>query len=160
MEVEWLIMGDFAQVVDNKLYLQGGGWDRLTVNSAFPLEHRVGIAASFRVPWNETNQLANVQIEVVTDDGDSVAKIEGQFKVGRPADHPPGQDQRTQIAGNLTLKLERPGTYAIEARLEGQVGKRTQFNVVPGPMLKMRQQHEREQPGDSDDKGSAGYPRS
>ena len=156
MEVEWLIMGDFAQVVDNKLYVQGGGWDRLTVNSGFPVEHRVGIAASFTVPWNETNQLAGVEIEVLTDDGASVAKIEGQFKVGRPADHPPGQDQRTQVAGNLTLKLEKAGTYAIEARIDGQVGKRTQFNVVPGPILAMRQQQERQQPGDGNEQGPGG----
>ncbi len=156
MDVEWLILGDFAQVVDNKLYLQGGGWDRLTVNTGFPIEYRVGIAASFRVPWVETNELASVEIEVLTDDGASVAKIEGQFKVGRPADHPPGQDQRTQIAGNLTVKLEHAGTYAIEARIGGEVRKRTHFNVVPGPILKMRQQQEREQSGGSDDRGGAG----
>jgi hypothetical protein len=156
MDVEWLILGDFAQVVDNKLYLQGGGWDRLTVNTGFPVEHRVGIAASFRVPWNETNQAANAEIEVLTDDGVSVAKIEGQFKVGRPADHPPGQDQRTQIAGNLTLKLEHAGTYAIEARLEGQVGMRSQFNVVAGPILKMRQRQEGQQSGDGDERGGTG----
>jgi Family of unknown function (DUF6941) len=148
MEVEWLILADWAQVIGNKLYVQGGGWDKLTVNSGFPTNHAIGIGASFRVPWNETNQLATAEIEVLTDDGASVAKIEGQFKVGRPADHPPGQEQRTQIAANITLKLERAGTYAVVARLEGQEQGRTHFNVVPGPLLAMKQQQERSGGGD------------
>ena len=27
MEIEWLILADSAQIVGNKLYLLGGGWD-------------------------------------------------------------------------------------------------------------------------------------
>jgi hypothetical protein len=139
MKVEWLILADFAQIVGNKLYLQGGGWDRLTVNSGFPVHHPMGIAVSIRVPWNETNQTGNVEVEVLTEDGASLARIEGQFRVGRPADHPPGQDQRAQVAGNMTVELKEPGVYSIVARLEGQEEQRTQFFVVPGPMLAMRQ---------------------
>lgn len=140
MQVEWLILADFAQMVANKLYLQGGGWDKLTINAGFPATYSIGIAASFRVPWNETNQENNVEIEVVTDDGESIAKISASFTVGRPPDIPAGQDQRSQIAGNLTLQLPRPGTYTIIARLEDQEAARTHFNVVVGPFLAARQQ--------------------
>ena len=138
MRIEWLILADYAQVIENKLYLQGGGWDRLTVNTGFPLNRQVGIAASIVVPWNETNQQGNFEIEIQDDDGATIAKIEGGFKVGRPPDHPPGQDQRAQIAGNLSLSLKE-GTYAIIARLEGKEDARTQFNVVRGPMLAMKE---------------------
>ena len=31
MEVDWLILADSAQVTGGKLYMLGGGWDRLTV---------------------------------------------------------------------------------------------------------------------------------
>lgn len=140
MEVEWLILGDFAQMVANKLYLQGGGWDKLTVNSGFPVTHPMGIAASFRVPWNETNQEHHVEIEVVTDDGDSIAKINASLTVGRPPDIPAGQDQRSQIAGNLALQLPKQGTYTIIARIEDQEAAKTHFNVVTGPFLAARQQ--------------------
>ena len=135
-------MADYATVIGNKLFLQGGGWDKLTVNTGFPATHHLGIAVSFIVPWNETNQLITSEVEVLTDDGASVAKIEGQFKVGRPADHPPGQVQRTQLAANISLKFEKAGTYAIVARLDGNEGGRTTFNVVPGPALAMKQQAE------------------
>ena len=139
MHVEWLILADYATVIGNKLFIQGGGWDKLSVNTEFPAVHQLGIAASFIIPWNETNQLITSVVEVITDDGASVAKIEGQFKVGRPADHPPGQDQRTQLAANMGLKFEKPGTYAIVAHLDGKEGGRTTFNVVPGPALAMKQ---------------------
>jgi hypothetical protein len=120
-------------VIGNKLYLQGGGWDRLTVNSAFPVAKTIGLAASFVVPWNDTNQASNMELDVLTADGKSVAKIQGQFKVGRPADIPRGQEQRTQVAGNVPLKLEAAGTYEIVARLEGEEQARIHFNVVEGP---------------------------
>lgn len=148
MEVEWLIIGDFAQMVENKLYLQGGGWDKLTVNTGFPVTHLTGIAASFRVPWNETNQEHHVEIEILTDDGDSIGKLGGTFSVGRPPDLRPGQDQRNQIAGNIPLNLPKPGMYAIVARIEDQEAARTHFNVVTGPFLtaKLEQQGETPQP--------------
>jgi hypothetical protein len=145
MDVEWLILADYAQIIGNKLYAQGGGWDKLTVNSNFPVQQRVGLAASFVVPWDETNQRHAVVIEVQTDDGASVAKIESQLEVGRPAGHPPGQEQRAQLAGNLTLNLNA-GTYAIVATIEGVERRRIRFNVVPGPMIAMQQQKQQKGP--------------
>lgn len=138
MEIEWLILADFAQAIENKLYLMGGGWDRLTVNSGFPVRKPLGIAASVIVPWNETNQDGNFDIEVITEDGASLMKMEGTFRVGRPPTHPPGQDQRFQIAVTGELTIKEPGTYVLVARLEGREGARTHFNVVPGPQLKQQ----------------------
>src|SRR5688500_1930861 len=40
MEVEWLILADSAQVIGGKLFLLGGGWDVLTVNTSFPWQQR------------------------------------------------------------------------------------------------------------------------
>ena len=140
MEVEWLILGDFAEVVGNKLYLMGGGWDVLTINSEFPVQHRCAVAASFKIPWDETNQRHNVEIEIATEDGKMLAKAGGQFEVGRPAGIPPGQEQRWQLALNLEMPIEQPGTFAVVARVEDQEMKRSRFNVVAGPMATMRQQ--------------------
>jgi hypothetical protein len=138
MELEWLILSDFAQIIGGKLYLQGGGWDRLTVNSGFPVNQGLGLAASFSVPWNETNQPGRFNIEVQTQDGAVLAGFGGEFKVGRPADHPPGQVQRAQLAANLGLELKEPGTYVVVAKLEDQEMGRVPFFVVPGPMLAMQ----------------------
>ena len=54
MEIEWLILAEAAQVVGQKLYLLGGGWDRLSIAKT-PMYYNMAVAASFKVPWNETN---------------------------------------------------------------------------------------------------------
>ena len=153
MNVEWLIMGDYAQVVEGKLYLIGGGWSTLTINTGFPAKHMLGIAASVIVPWNETNQKSRLEIEVLTDDGGSLAKGGGEFTVGRPPTHPPGQDQRMQFAANVGVELKNPGTYSIVGRLEGQEDARTQFNVVPGPALAMKQKYSGKEPKSPEEPG-------
>ncbi|MBI4287625.1 MAG: hypothetical protein HY671_04240 [Chloroflexi bacterium] len=143
MEVEWLILADAAEVVGNKLYLLGGGWDRLTVNTGFPVDQRCAIALSVRVPWNETNQKHVFEVEVTSEDPQteqpkSLLKVGGQFEVGRPPGIPQGQEQRIQLAINMSLRLESPGTKIIVARVEGQEMRRVHFNVAPGPMLSMK----------------------
>lgn len=135
MEVEWLILADSAQVVANKLYLLGGGWDKLTVNKGFPFDQRCAIALSVKVPWNETNQRHTFEIEVLSEDQHteepkSIARVQGQFEVGRPPGIPVGQDQRIQLALDMGLKIDCPGTKSIIARIDGTESKRINFNVV------------------------------
>ena len=130
MDVEWLILADAAQVTSNKLYLLGGGWDRLTIGRPLPVTHQMAVAAAFRVSWNETNQKHAFEIEVADADGAEVAKLGGQFEVGRPPGIPAGQDQRTQIAVNMGLPLKRLGTYVVVARLNGEERRSFSFNVV------------------------------
>ena len=139
MQVEWLILADYVEIIGGKLYLMGGGWDVLTVNAAFPLARPVGLAAAFSVAWDETNQLHRVEIEFQTDDGQSVGNVRAQFEVGRPAGVKAGQDQRFQLAANVPLNLSAPGTYVIVARIEGQEQRRVPFNVITGPMLQAKQ---------------------
>lgn len=139
IEIEWLVLADFAQVADNKLYLMGGGWDKLTINTQFPAQHLCSLAVSFRVPWDATNQRHNAQIEILSEDGASIASINGQFEVGRPPGTPVGQSQRSQLAVNIPLTFEKPGTYVVIGRVEGQELARVPFNVVVGPMLAARQ---------------------
>lgn len=133
-------MADAAQVVGNKLYLLGGGWDLLTVNTGFPIEQRCAIAVSVKVPWNETNQRHTFEIEVSedvpgTEAPRSLVKVGGQFEVGRPPGIPLGSDQRIQLAIDMNLKIEASGTKVVKARIEEQPMREIRFNVIPGPML-------------------------
>ena len=132
VQVEWLILADAAQVVGNKLYLMGGGWDVITVNQGFPINHQLAVALSIRVPWHETNQRHDFEVEITSDDGASLAKMNGQFEVGRPPGIKPGQSQRTQIAFGAGLRLEKAGTYVVVARLSGQEHTRYPFAVIQG----------------------------
>ncbi|MBI4493225.1 MAG: hypothetical protein HY690_10590 [Chloroflexi bacterium] len=139
MEVEWLILADAAQIVGGKLYLLGGGWTVLTAQAGFPVQQHCGIAAAFTVPWTETNQRHDVEIEISDEDGrQTLWKQAGQVEVGRPPGIPLGSDQRAQIAVDLVLSFESAGTYVILVRVDGQEGRRTSFQVVPGPGVAAR----------------------
>ena len=134
MEVEWLILADGAEVVNNKLYLIGGGWESLTVNAAFPVEHPCALAAAFRVPWSESNRQHDVELAIHNREGRELARVPGQIEVGRPAGIPRGDAQRVQMAINLVLPLECPGTYSVIARIAGEEARRAPFEVVGGPL--------------------------
>ncbi|HEX5368227.1 MAG TPA: hypothetical protein VFY10_02310 [Dehalococcoidia bacterium] len=133
MRVEWLILADAAQVNGGKLYLMGGGWDQLNVSSAFPVQQRMGLAASFMVPWNETNQKRNVELSMVTDDGEEMLKINGQVEVGRPAGIPAGSEQRAQLSADMGVEFKKPGVYSIIARIDGEEASRIAFRVMERP---------------------------
>jgi hypothetical protein len=133
VDIEWLILADSAQVVGNKLYLLGGGWDRLTLNMDVP--QHFAIAVSIKVPWGETNLRHTFEIEVLSEDKSteeikSIAKMGGQFEVGRPAGMPAGRDQRIQLALDMGLKIDSPGIKRIVASIDGTVSKQLFFDVV------------------------------
>ena len=134
MDVEWLILADAAQVTGGKLYLIGGGWDKVTTNK-FPLRQSMSIAVSFRVPWTETNERHSFEVEIESADGEAIAKVPGHFEIGRPPGTPPGQDQRAQFAVNANWSINKPGGYVVIARVDGQEGQRFPFTVVPGSMV-------------------------
>jgi hypothetical protein len=135
VEIEWLILADSAQVVGNKLYLLGGGWDRLNINRDFPVNQRCAIAVAIKIPWNETNLKHELEVEVMSEDPateepKSLAKINGQFEVGRPVGIPAGQDQRIQMAIDMGLRLDSPGTKTVIARIDGEEMRRLLFSVM------------------------------
>ena len=135
--LDWLILADGAQVVGGKLYLLGGGWDVLTVNSGFPVQQHLAIAAAFRVPWTQTNQKHSVEIRLLNDDSQEVlATIAGEFEVGRPPGIPPGSAQRSQLAAQLVVGFAQPGQYGIRCAIGGeeQVTNQVSFRVVAGPL--------------------------
>ena len=137
MEVEWLIIADSAQVIGNKLYLLGGGWDVLRAKKNFPFIQPCSIAVSVKVPWNQTNEKHSFEIEIISEDQiseepKSLAKMGGQFEVGRPPGILKGQDQRIQLAAGMGLSIDSLGIKTVIARIDGMESKRINFNVVPG----------------------------
>jgi len=137
VEIEWLILADSAEVVGNKLYLLGGGWDAITVHGTFPAVQPCAVAAAYRVPWSETNVARAVEIEIVDEDGVSWAKVTGQVQAGRPPNVPRGDDQRIQFAVRLNLQVEGPGGHVMIGRIEDRPDHRVPFNVVAGPPIRV-----------------------
>jgi hypothetical protein len=130
VRIEWMMLADAAQVTNNKLYVLGGGWERLTVSSDFPVRQRCSLALAFSVPWAETNQRNAFAVRIVDEDGkEAHGAINGHFETGRPAGLQPGAEQRVQVAIDMTLNLEKEGVYVIEANLAEQDTGRLTFTV-------------------------------
>lgn len=132
MDVEWVILADAAEVVNNKLYVLGGGWQHLTINAPPPVPHACAIAVAFSVPWLETNQLHNIEILVEDQDGAQLSRVDAQLEVGRPAGIPLGLAQRVQMAAKLLVIFQTTGTHAVSVCVEGKEKQRLTFEVMPG----------------------------
>jgi len=134
MRTEYVMLADHVETINQKAYVMAGGWDVLYVNQPPPIQHKCGILASFMVPWNETNEQHDVSLEVLDPDGESIAKIQGQLEVGRPAGITPGQEQRLFVGVNLGLAIKKLGPYVVQATAEEKVTE-IRFSAVAGPGL-------------------------
>ena len=132
MDIDFLILADAAQVADGKLYLLGGGWDRLAVN-ALPAAHMLGVAVGVLVPWAEANSGRTLTLSIADEDGGTVLPpVSVRVEVGRPAGLPAGAEQRVMLSFNAQVALPRLGDYALLATLDGGPEKRYRFSVMPG----------------------------
>jgi hypothetical protein len=136
LEIDFLILADAAQVADGKLYLMGGGWDRIAVNG-LPVIQAAGIAVGVLVPWSETNTPRTLTLAIEDEDGGEVLPQVGvRVEVGRPPGLAGGADQRVMVAFNAQLALQRLGDYVISAALDAGSQKRLRFSVAPGPQFR------------------------
>jgi hypothetical protein len=131
MEPEWLILADWSEIIGDKLYLMGGGWDCIQLSGELPSTRTCSIAASFRVPWDETNQKHAFSIEVLTDEGEPLRpRLQGQVEASRLPGVRPGTTQRAQLSANFDLEFTRVGGYVVEIKMANCVVLRTPFTVV------------------------------
>lgn len=139
MDVDWIILADAAEAVNNKLYLIGGGWETITVNRPLPVQYPCAVAVAFSVPWDQTDRLHTIEIAIEDQDGVRLASVVGQIEVAKPSGVPLGSAQRVQMAMKVVLPLQRLGTHVVVARIEDREARRIPFNVVSGPEIAMTQ---------------------
>lgn len=129
--IDFLILADFAEVVGGKLYLQGGGWDRLTAGGGFPVVRNVGVAVGINVPWEETNRRYTMSVQVINDDSQAVLlSAEGQLETGRPPGIVVGQEQLVVMALQGVLTFQAPGEFRVVASINGEEQRRKAFRVI------------------------------
>lgn len=131
MEISHALLADYAEVVNGKLYLMGGGWDRFFAPTA-PVQMRVAIVVGVRISWEETNKPVPVRIQLEDDDGAELLHIDGQVNVGRPPQLPPGSDQLAQMCANVAINIPRHGGYRVRILAgedDAQAERRLTFRV-------------------------------
>ena len=109
-----LILADWAQVINGKLYVMGGGW-----TETGPAPTPSALAALIEVSWDETNRKHPVKFELVDSDGQPVmvvaptgaqpVVVATEFEVGRPPGVNPGTSFNLPMALNFGPLLLPPG---------------------------------------------------
>lgn len=130
-DIDFLILADKAEAINGKLYMMGGGWERLFVND-FAEAITVNLAIGILVPWSETNKNHPVIISLEHEDGTKVASdFQMAVNVGRPPTSVPGQSFRAIITVEAKWRLPGPSAYRVIAEIPGVTSKRTAFYAEP-----------------------------
>jgi hypothetical protein len=121
MVLDYLLVADAAQVSGGKLFMIGGGWDRLLVSRlpgppALPFFVAFGIG----VPWSHTNRRFGFVVDLLGEDEQQIDQlVTGEFEVIRPPGVSPGTRQRAQFAGPARPAFPAAGRYTIRLSVDG-----------------------------------------
>ena len=109
-----MMLADFAQSINGKLYIMGGGW---SVTGPQPCPS--AIAVKIGVPWNDTNRRHELKIELLDGDyhpvlvptptGNAPLVIGANFEVGRPPGMAAGSAIDVPMAFNMGAIPLEPG---------------------------------------------------
>lgn len=129
-----MMLCDFAETINGKLYVHGGGWSQVTTGGA-PVT--MFLAAKLLVPWTQTNRRNGIALELFTADGDAVVgpdglpvRLLGDFEVGRPPGLPPGTDIDFPLSYRLEGLPLPVGRYRWELRVDGVLVTSVTFDVL------------------------------
>ncbi len=129
IEIDFVILADFAQAVLGKLNLIGGGWN-LHHAREYPSNVLLGLGIGVLVPWNETNRKHTLQFAIKKSEGPLVMEGTGDYAVGRDVNTPLGMDQRVTLGISAPVQLPEAGTYEVSVSTAGKQ-KRVTFEALP-----------------------------
>ena len=124
--VDFLLLADRAEAINGKLYIMGGGWDRIQLPlPQFPAAYIVGLAIRVIVPPGDPRPDHAVALRI---EGPGAPKLmPAGFRFERRGEAI--DQQHSAIFGMQVLaELPEPGSYSIVAEIEG-TERRTTFRV-------------------------------
>lgn len=130
-----MLLCDYAEAIDGKLYIMGGGW-----LSCPPGPRNLSIALRLLVPWDETNRRHQLDLMLQDDSGNTVelgeprreVKQTGNFEVGRPPGVPAGSEIPFTVVFNfLGLPLEAERGYRWQLEIDGDPTDFISFRTRP-----------------------------
>jgi hypothetical protein len=133
-----IILCDWAESIQGKLYVQGGGWNKLLSDTP----GQFAVAVICRIEYNETNTPYHAVLALVDEDGQpfpplnpeagqAPARFEIDFEVGRPPGMRPGQTQVFSFTGKLGGFVFPPGGYRFELDISGHRQDAAEFQAAP-----------------------------
>jgi len=127
-----VVLCDFAEAINGKLYVMGGGWNTLFAPGQ-PVNIALAIIVS--VPWDRTNQRHELKIELLDSDGEQVVLgddplvIISELALGRPPGVKPGTSLSTPVTSSLNGLVLDPGLYEFKISVNDEVLSSRPFTV-------------------------------
>lgn len=148
MKTTALLCDHAAVSSDGKLYINGANINRLITNQAEPpLVYNFALAVIVEIPWNDTNRMHQLTVELVYEGGERGAHqvaipgfedgtISAQFNAGRSPDMVPGEATLMPIAFPFYgLLLANPGGYSFKLSIDNVEVAHVPFQArVLGPL--------------------------
>lgn len=142
-------LADSAEVVQNKIYALGAGWNTIFVRQ-FPAAHRrLAVAATVHVPFTATNATHKFELKLVTEDGQDypiglradaegkpqpVRGMGGEFTLGRPPHLVDGDEQVANFAFTIDgLRFAEAGQYSWVILIDSEEISRLPMRVKLAP---------------------------
>ncbi len=140
-------LADSAEVINNKIYALGGGWNTIYVR-AFPAMHRrLAVAATVHVPFTATNSAHKLDLRLVTEDGAdhaiglrpddegkpvAVHALGGEFTLGRPPNLVDGDEQMACFGFTIDgMRFTEAGMFTWTISIDGDEVARLPMRVQP-----------------------------
>jgi hypothetical protein len=140
---------------ENKLYMQGAGWNMLLAGGFPFVAPRIGVALIVSVPWTETNKSHEMALSLHDDEqqlslgpvdqGSGPAAVpkpgvlRAPFNVGRPPMLTAGDAQLLPLAINLDgYQFQRAGGYSFRVEIDNREIANLDFRVLssgPGTLM-------------------------
>ena len=125
-EIDYLLVADRAEVVNGKLYLMGGSWDRIQPPK-FPHRMMLGIALGVRIPFTHTDDQHKVSVELQHDEK-RIVGFEAKLTTGRPPGMA-GMDMLVPMAFNIPLAIPEEGQVTVRASVDEREPRRHEIRV-------------------------------
>lgn len=120
-------LADSAEVVQNKIYALGVGWNTIYVRGFPAMHRRLAVAATVHVPFTSTNSAHKFELKLLTEDGQMhpiglradndgnaqpVHAMGGEFTLGRPPTLVDGDEQVACFAFTIDgMRFAEPGKF-------------------------------------------------
>lgn len=131
MQVEWMIMADSAEIVNNKLYMMGGGWDTLVIKRDLPTRHTVSLALAVMVTPQDSPDTSQLSIQINDEADHKLASVNARIDAERISKSG-SRSRRMQMAFRLPLRFQRHGRCTVTAAIDGTTAAQSIFQVTQG----------------------------
>jgi hypothetical protein len=133
IKIKVMMPADAAQAIGGKLFILGGGFDRINMPS-IPFHYKFDLAMLIEVPWGATNQQYQLVVELLDSDGQPVGyRAEATMETGRPPGSRRGAPLTVPAAIPVVVEFASEGRYVLRGSINGNERNRVGIEAVAPP---------------------------